>query len=84
LLPNNTVPKSMNMEFDWLTFNGKAGPALTPLIIPGSQKQIEIVAAESRACFGGQHDSVDNWAVAPLNQQAILIRVLAFLTTYVS
>jgi hypothetical protein len=51
----------MNMEFNWLTFNGKAGPALTPLIIPGSQNQIEIVAAESRDSFGGRHDSVDNW-----------------------
>jgi len=33
VLPNNTVPNSMNMEFNWLTFNGKAGPATTPLII---------------------------------------------------
>jgi len=32
-LPNNTVPNSMNMEFNWLTFNGKAGPATTPLIV---------------------------------------------------
>jgi hypothetical protein len=23
----------MNMEFNWLTFNGKAGPAITPLIV---------------------------------------------------
>jgi hypothetical protein len=61
LLPNNTVPNSVNMEFNWFTFNGKAGPALTPLIIPGSQNQIEIVAAESRDSFGGRHDSVDNW-----------------------
>ena len=33
VLPNNTVPNSMNMEFNWLTFNGKAGPASTPLIV---------------------------------------------------
>ena len=33
LLPNSTIPNSMNMEFNWLTFNGKAGPASTPLII---------------------------------------------------
>ena len=32
ILPNITVPNSMNMEFNWLTFNGKAGPATTPLI----------------------------------------------------
>jgi hypothetical protein len=33
ILPNITVPNSMNMEFNWLTFNGKAGPATTPLIV---------------------------------------------------
>jgi hypothetical protein len=33
ILPNNPVPNSMNMEFNWLTFNGKAGPATTPLIV---------------------------------------------------
>src|SRR6266704_1661557 len=33
VLPNNIVPNSMNMEFNWLLFNGKAGPAPTPLIV---------------------------------------------------
>ena len=33
VLPNSTVPNSMNMEFNWLTFNGKAGPASTPLVV---------------------------------------------------
>lgn len=33
VLPNNSVPNSMNMEFNWLVFNGKAGPATTPLIV---------------------------------------------------
>ncbi|MGI8770005.1 MAG: multicopper oxidase family protein [Acidobacteriaceae bacterium] len=33
VLPNNTVPNTMNMEFNWLVINGKAGPAVTPLII---------------------------------------------------
>ena len=33
VLPNNVVPNSMNMEFNWLVFNGKAGPAITPLIV---------------------------------------------------
>jgi FtsP/CotA-like multicopper oxidase with cupredoxin domain len=33
ILPNITVPNSMNMEFNWLTFNGKSGPASTPLIV---------------------------------------------------
>src|SRR5437764_13597439 len=33
VLPNSSIPNSMNMEFNWLTFNGKAGPASTPLII---------------------------------------------------
>jgi hypothetical protein len=33
VLPNNTIPNSMNMEFNWVVFNGKAGPASTPLIV---------------------------------------------------
>ncbi len=33
VLPNSTVPNSMSMEYNWLTFNGKAGPASTPLLI---------------------------------------------------
>jgi manganese oxidase len=33
VLPNNTIPNTMNMEFNWLTINGKAGPAVTPLIV---------------------------------------------------
>lgn len=33
VLPNNTVPNTMSMEFNWLTFNGKAGPASTPLVV---------------------------------------------------
>jgi FtsP/CotA-like multicopper oxidase with cupredoxin domain len=32
ILPNNTIPNSLAMEFNWLTFNGKAGPATTPMI----------------------------------------------------
>jgi hypothetical protein len=33
ILPNINVPNTMNMEFNWLTFNGKSGPANTPLIV---------------------------------------------------
>jgi hypothetical protein len=33
VLPSNTVPNTMNMEFNWLLLNGKAGPAPTPLIV---------------------------------------------------
>ncbi len=33
VLPNSSMPNSMNMEFNWLTFNGKSAPASTPLII---------------------------------------------------
>jgi hypothetical protein len=33
ILPNNTVPNSLSMEFNWLTLNGKAGPATTPMIV---------------------------------------------------
>ena len=34
LLPNNNIPNTAGMEFNWLTFNGKAGPATTPIVVP--------------------------------------------------
>jgi len=44
VLPNSMIPNSMNMEFNWLTFNGKAGPAATPLIIRhGERVRIRII-----------------------------------------
>jgi hypothetical protein len=33
VLPNSTVPNTMNMEFNWLVFNGKSAPATSPLIV---------------------------------------------------
>ena len=44
VLPNSTIPNSMNMEFNWLTFNGKAGPASTPLVIKqGERVRVRII-----------------------------------------
>jgi manganese oxidase len=44
VLPNNPTPNSMNMEFNWLTFNGKVGPAATPLIVRlGDRVKIRLV-----------------------------------------
>ena len=44
VLPNSTIPNSMSMEFNWLTFNGKAGPAATPLIIrQGERVRIRLI-----------------------------------------
>jgi manganese oxidase len=44
VLPNNVVPNSMNMEFNWLTINGKVGPAITPLITRlGDRVRIRII-----------------------------------------
>jgi manganese oxidase len=44
ILPNIQVPNSMNMEFNWLTFNGKAGPATTPLIVRhGERVRIRLI-----------------------------------------
>jgi len=44
LLPNNSIPNTANMEFNWLTFNGKAGPATTPLVVPlNSRVRIRLV-----------------------------------------
>lgn len=44
ILPNNTVPNTLSMEFNWLTMNGKAGPATTPLIVRlGDRVRIRLV-----------------------------------------
>src|SRR5262245_180765 len=44
ILPNNSVPNSMAMEFNWLTINGKAGPATTPMIVElGERVRIRMV-----------------------------------------
>jgi FtsP/CotA-like multicopper oxidase with cupredoxin domain len=44
VLPNNTVPNTMAMEFNWLTINGKAAPATTPLIVKqGERVRIRLV-----------------------------------------
>ncbi len=38
LLPNNPIPNSLAMEFNWLTMNGKAGPATTPMIVKQGER----------------------------------------------
>jgi FtsP/CotA-like multicopper oxidase with cupredoxin domain len=44
VLPNNTVPNTAGMEFNWLTFNGVSGPAITPMIARlGSRVRLRIV-----------------------------------------
>lgn len=44
LLPNNTVPNTLSMEFNWLTFNGKAGPAMTPMLVKlGERVRIRLI-----------------------------------------
>ena len=44
ILPNNTIPNSLAMEFNWLTMNGKAGPATTPMICKlGERIRVRIV-----------------------------------------
>lgn len=38
LKPNNTVPNSLAMEFNWLTFNGKSGPDCTPMVVKQGER----------------------------------------------
>ena len=38
LLPNNSVPNTLSMEFNWLTLNGKAGPAATPMLVKHGER----------------------------------------------
>jgi len=44
VLPNNTVPNTASMEFNWLTFNGLSAPATTPLLAHlGSRVRLRFV-----------------------------------------
>lgn len=44
LLPNNKVPNTLAMEFNWLTMNGKTGPATTPMLVKvGERVRIRLV-----------------------------------------
>jgi FtsP/CotA-like multicopper oxidase with cupredoxin domain len=44
LLPNNSVPNTLSMEFNWLTMNGRTGPDITPLLCkPGERVRIRFV-----------------------------------------
>ncbi len=44
VLPNSTSPNTMNMEFNWLLLNGKAGPMATSLIVrQGDRVRIRFV-----------------------------------------
>ena len=44
VLPSNTIPNSMSMEYNWLVLNGKAGPGITPMIVPlGSRVRLRFV-----------------------------------------
>ncbi len=33
ILPNNQTPNTLAMEFNWLTLNGRSGPATTPMLV---------------------------------------------------
>ena len=44
VLPNNPTPNSLAMEFNFLTFNGKAAPATTPLLVKlGERVRLRLV-----------------------------------------
>jgi FtsP/CotA-like multicopper oxidase with cupredoxin domain len=44
ILPNNPVPNTMSMEFNWLTINGRSGPATTPMLVKlGERVRIRMV-----------------------------------------
>jgi FtsP/CotA-like multicopper oxidase with cupredoxin domain len=44
VLPNNTVPNTAAMEYNWLTFNGVSAPTITPLLARlGSRVRLRIV-----------------------------------------
>ncbi|MGB7281354.1 MAG: copper oxidase [Candidatus Acidiferrum sp.] len=44
VLPNNNVPNTAAMEYNWLTFNGVSAPAITPMIARlGSRVRLRII-----------------------------------------
>jgi FtsP/CotA-like multicopper oxidase with cupredoxin domain len=44
ILPNNSVPNTASMEFNWLTFNGLSAPSTSPLIARlGSRVRLRFV-----------------------------------------
>ncbi|MET0646362.1 MAG: copper oxidase [Pyrinomonadaceae bacterium] len=44
LLPNNPIPNSLAMEFNWLTINGRSGPHSTPMLVrQGERVRIRMV-----------------------------------------
>jgi manganese oxidase len=44
VLPNNSVPNTSSMEFNWLTFNGRSAPASTPVLVRlGSRVRLRFV-----------------------------------------
>ncbi len=44
VLPNNSVPNTANMEFNWLTMNGVCAPMTTPLVVRlGSRVRLRFV-----------------------------------------
>ncbi len=44
ILPNNSIPNTASMEFNWLTFNGLSAPSTTPLIARlGSRVRLRLV-----------------------------------------
>jgi FtsP/CotA-like multicopper oxidase with cupredoxin domain len=44
LLPNNPIPNTLAMEFNWLTLNGRSGPHSTPMIVrQGERVRIRMI-----------------------------------------
>jgi FtsP/CotA-like multicopper oxidase with cupredoxin domain len=44
LLPNNPIPNTMAMEFNWLTINGRSGPHSTPMLVrQGERVRIRMI-----------------------------------------
>ncbi len=38
ILPNNPIPNSLSMEFNWLTLNGRSGPMTTPMVVKQGER----------------------------------------------
>ena len=56
ILPNNTIPNTLSMEFNWLTINGKAGQAATLAAeaVGVSQQLFNVGAADRPDLLAGE------------------------------
>ena len=65
ILPNNTIPNTLAMEFNWLTLNGKAGPATTPLLCKIGSEFAFVSSISGWTTTRCTSTDISSWSPAP-------------------